>query len=453
MPTADPKGRTMNPHPVVDHSATLTPLPLVLRQGLPAVAGFSLLSLSLAAPLFLRLAWQLATWKRPAKVNQFIILIFNLLLADIHQAIAFSLNITWLIQDGVMSNTYTCRAQGWLLSTGDLACGLFTFAIAVHAFADITFNYRLGRGSFLVAVTGLWIIDYVFALIGLCLHPHDYYVRNGAWCWVNLKYVDLRLWVSAHPIRSVLHVLGHWLILNLWLSKLQYFWVILFEFGTVFLYGLTFVILRSRIATGFYAMTPSLQRNAQTAAKLMICYPAIYVFCTLPLIIARLSGIRGAKTTLQELVVVGAILVSNGWLDVLVYAITRRALASGEDLPTEHHGTLETFRLCPGGHFGTTTTCEGLNSHHNRFIWVCDGADQRKHESIGESIEAGRVRVTRGVDVWSELDRLPRHISRLAHIYPVRNESDMTKDAVEELSLRFFTNHPSSMDGEDQIAP
>ncbi|KAF2765401.1 hypothetical protein EJ03DRAFT_280067 [Teratosphaeria nubilosa] len=413
----------MDPHPVVDHSGTLTPLPLVLRQGLSAVVGFSLLSLSLAAPLFLRLAWQLATWKKTAKVNQFIILIFNLLLADIHQAIAFSLNLKWLIEDGVIVNTYTCRAQGWLLSTGDLACGLFTFAIAVHAFADITFNYRLGRGSFLVTVTALWIFDYVFAITGLCLHPHDYYVLNGAWCWVNLKYVDLRLW-------------------------LQYFWVILFEFGTVVLYGITFVILRRRIATGFYAMTPTLQRRAQAAAKLMICYPAIYVLCTLPLIIARLSGIRGAKTTLQELVAVGAILVSNGWLDVLVYTITRRALVSGGNLPTEHQGTLETFRFCPGGHFGTTTTCEGLNSHHDKLICTSHGTDHRMHESIGESIESGKVRVTRGVDVWSELNRLPRHISRPEDdIYPVRNGSDTAKDAVEEASLRFVTNHLSGMDG------
>ncbi|KAK3062722.1 hypothetical protein LTR53_019232, partial [Teratosphaeriaceae sp. CCFEE 6253] len=108
-----------------------------------------------------------------------IILIFNLVFADIQQSIAFLLNVQWLVTNSVDVDAPTCWAQGWFVSTGDLASGVFTFAIAIHAFMDIVHDFRLGHKTFLAGIAGLWAFVYLCALIGIALHPSDFYTRAG----------------------------------------------------------------------------------------------------------------------------------------------------------------------------------------------------------------------------------------------------------------------------------
>ncbi|KAK5114252.1 hypothetical protein LTR85_010317 [Meristemomyces frigidus] len=327
-------------HNVVTHPGTLSPLPPILQRGLIAVAFFGFLSFLTSIALFLRLAYRLVTWKRKtqARVNQFIILIFNLVFADIQQSVAFLLNAQWLRDNAIMVDTPTCWAQGWFVSTGDLASGVFTFAIAIHSFLDIVWDYRVGHKCFLAVIAGLWTFVYACAIIGVALHPDDFYMRAGAWCWINTKYTNERLW-------------------------LHYFWVIISEFGTVIVYSLIFLILRRRVKESFYT-TSDTQTRAQSAAKLIIAYPVVYVVCTLPLVVARLNAMAGGDVTFVELCVAGAMITSNGWLDVLLYTLTRRALLFGPDMTGEHSRALDTFRLRPDQAYGTTTTIEA--SHIGR---------------------------------------------------------------------------------------
>jgi hypothetical protein len=252
---------------IVNAPTTLSPLNPELRRGLTAVTVFGFLSFITSVLLFLVLAYKLLYWHigkaHNRRINQFIVLIFNLVFADIQQAIAFLLNIEWLRANAIEAGTPTCIAQGWFVSTGDLASGVFTFAIAVHSFMDITFDYRLPYLAFNLTLAVLWTFIYACAIIGLALHP-DLYTRAGAWCWINIKYDQERLW-------------------------LHYFWVIIAEFGTVVVYTMTFLILRRRIQESFYA-TPATQVRAREATKLIIAYPIVYVVCTLPLVKARLTG-------------------------------------------------------------------------------------------------------------------------------------------------------------------
>jgi hypothetical protein len=53
--------------------------------------------------------------------NQFLVLVVNLLLADIKQATAFALNLSWIHRNYIDANTRICWAQGWFVSVGDLA--------------------------------------------------------------------------------------------------------------------------------------------------------------------------------------------------------------------------------------------------------------------------------------------------------------------------------------------
>ncbi|KAK4966405.1 hypothetical protein LTR97_011240 [Elasticomyces elasticus] len=322
---------------IVSLPTTLAPLPPVLHRGLTAVAVFGFLSFLTSVALFGRLAYRLLTWKRKsqARANQFIILLFNLIFADIQQSIAFLLNVQWLRENAIDVTTSSCWAQGWFVSTGDMASGVFTFVIALHSFMDIVNDYRLGHTAFILTIGACWVFVYACAIIGVALHPGDFYTRAGAWCWVNAKFSNERLW-------------------------LHYFWVIIAEFGTVIIYLLLVLIIRKRVKESFYT-TSDTQLRAQSAAKMIIAYPIVYVVCTLPLVTARLTSMAGGTVTFVELCVAGAMITSNGWLDVLLYTFTRRALLFGSDVPDESTGVLETFRLRPDQAFGVTTTIEASN--------------------------------------------------------------------------------------------
>ncbi|KAK0788093.1 hypothetical protein LTR75_012696 [Friedmanniomyces endolithicus] len=326
---------------LVNEPTTLAPLPPTLHRGLIAVAVFGFLSFLTSLALLCRLGYRLVTWKRKsqARVNQFTILLFNLVFADVQQSVAFLLNTEWLRRNALDVASPTCWAQGWFVSTGDLASDLFTLAIAVHSFLDIVHDFRLGHKAFLACLALLWAFVYVCAIIGVALHPSDFYVRAGAWCWINVKYSSERLW-------------------------LHYFFVIVAEFGTVIIYALTYLILRRRVAESFYTTSDTALR-ARSAAKLIIAYPIVYVLCTLPLVIMRLTSMAGGAVTFPQLCVAGALITSNGWLDVLLYTVTRRALLFGSDEALdERSGVLDTFRLRPDAGFGVTTTIEAGGGGH-----------------------------------------------------------------------------------------
>lgn len=72
----------------------------------------------------------------------------------------------------------------------------------------------------------------------------------------------------------------------------------------------------------------------------------------------------GGSVSFIELCVAGAMITSNGWLDVVLYTLTRRALIFGPEMAGEHSRALDTFRLRPDQAYGTTTTIEA--SHIGR---------------------------------------------------------------------------------------
>lgn len=357
-------------------SATLEPLPDVLKHGLTAVSTLGFLSFFLSTWLLFRLAYRLIRGTNKTRTNQFVILIFNLILADVQQSIAFMLNVQWLRSNAIEVGTSSCWAQGWFVSTGDLSSGLFTLAIAIHSYADIVHDYRLGQRAFLAAIGSLWVFNYVLAIIGVLLHPADVYVRAGAWCWLNNKYSSERLW-------------------------LHYFWILIAEFATVVIYALIFSIIRQRVASSFY--DAETKNRANQAAKLIIAYPIIYVICTLPLVIARLMSMAGRPVTFVQLCVAGAMITSNGWLDVLLYSITRSGLLFGPD--SEKNRAIDTFRLRPDDSFGNVTTIEasGTVKSKKRQRWNSTTDVGSPHDSQENLFELGGVKTETIVRVRSDV--------------------------------------------------
>lgn len=154
---------------------------------------------------------------------------------------------------------------------------------------------------------------------------------------MNVKYGKLRLW-------------------------LHYFWIFTFEFGTVLVYGVLILALRWRIRSNYY-QTQEQQRYATQAAKLMVAFPIVYVLCTLPLATMRMYQETTSKHRVNEtwFCFAGAMITSNGWLDVLLYSLTRRIMLFSDEPPTADNG-IESFGTpwMKRDIFGTETTCEHI---------------------------------------------------------------------------------------------
>jgi hypothetical protein len=170
------------PLPYDAESSSLEVLPVNIHRWLHAVVVLGFLSFVSSVTLLALLTYRLIRWRIKSKrTSQFVFLIFNLLWADIQQSLAFLLNVEWLKVNSIVVGSPVCFAQGWLVSTGDLASGVFCTAIGFHTFASVIMDYRLPQRAFYVTIFALWAFVYGMSAIGVAMHPHDIYVRSGVW--------------------------------------------------------------------------------------------------------------------------------------------------------------------------------------------------------------------------------------------------------------------------------
>ena len=98
------------------------------------------------------------------------------------------------------------------------------------------------------------------------------------------------------------------------------------------IYGHVFFHLRDRIQSIINNDTSKLAR----ATKFMVMYPAVYVILTLPIAVGRMATMTGIVLPETFFCVAGSLLTSCGWIDALLYTLTRRILVSN-DLSTGGH--------------------------------------------------------------------------------------------------------------------
>ncbi|KAK4210728.1 G protein-coupled glucose receptor regulating Gpa2-domain-containing protein [Rhypophila decipiens] len=473
--------------PLAIESDDLTPLPDAHRQGLIAVSVLASLSFGSSLVVLLYLTYKLIRWhfttrwrprnsaaepvdlslglaerhftgahdgtqvgasgKKPYP-NQFLVLIYNLLLADLHQAGAFLLNGVWARKNGIEVHNPACFLQGWLVSTGDLASSCFITAIAVHTYLAIVWNYRPPQRVLYATIVGLWMFDYTLALLGPVTTKNGaehggFYVRAAAWCWVSVKFETHRL---------VLH----------------YLFIFISLAATSALYILIFFSLRKResrqqsarstqrsrlpdpsptsticcrdssrdyrsdpenqissstIQTKDGSVIPrcealvdttaSTDSAANTAAtspqgsghhKAFLLYPVIYVVCTAPLALGRIATMAKVDVPISYFCVAGALIGSNGWLDVLLWGVTRKNLLFYSDVGSEETG-LGTFTFMRTPH----------DRRYGNIVWV-EGASGPQREANGNANERNNEWTTRGEDglisasKWHLFDRIRRRI-------------------------------------------
>ncbi|KAJ4415064.1 hypothetical protein N0V82_007580 [Gnomoniopsis sp. IMI 355080] len=309
--------------------------------------------------------------------NQFVVLLYNLLLADMHQAMAFFLNVVWVAKDGIFVRTSECWIQGLFISNGDLASSCFIATIALHTYLTVVRSYRPPEWALNSWIVGMWVFIYGMTIAGIASTNNGketggYYVRASAWCWINESYDNLRL---------ITHYMYIFLALVL----------------TPLLYAGIFMNLRERLrdetrsvkeralhltnrrpplrhkVSVLSAMTTSSNTSRGPAeARLQfdhhpafLVYPLIYVVCTLPLAMGRVGTLAGADVPYWYFCMAGALITSNGWLDVLLWGTTRHTIVFGPIDNADALG-LETFnfmRTPPERRYGNIVWVQGATDN------------------------------------------------------------------------------------------
>jgi hypothetical protein len=337
------------------------------------------------------------------KPNQFLILIFNLLLADMHQATAFLLNASWLHHGGIVVEESACFAQGLFVSLGDLASSMFITAIAVHTYLSVVTKHHISHRVLYCVIGAIWIFVYAISFIPIAATNNGeavggFFVRAGAWCWMNKEYENMRL-------------LTHYLFIFIAIAI------------TCSLYTAIFISLRRQAknndslnSEGATALQIQLSRNPA-----FLIYPVIYVLCTLPLALGRLLTMAGANVPLEYFCFAGAMIASNGSFDCLLFGTTRNVIifASKYEVDSTADG-LNTFTFMtaqPRRRFGNMVWIEGGRHEAEDKVaggwWTINrarGRPDRRHMSKGsrsvsqESLRGPAIQMETVTSVVVEID-------------------------------------------------
>ncbi|KAI0148772.1 hypothetical protein GGR57DRAFT_229358 [Xylariaceae sp. FL1272] len=388
----------------------LSPLPPVVRAGSIAISVFAYTSFFSALILFIYLTCKIVSWqlgrsnhkdrKRSAAghtftngpiefgpahdaakltslsrdpevemtsraPNQFLVLILNLLVADLLQAAAFLLSSAWVARDGIWVHTAICFTQGLFVSVGDLASSCFMSAVAIHTFFSVVKGIRPSHKILYIGLTILWCFVYLISLLPLAgtlngAAAGGFFVRAGAWCWINEAYGDIRL--LTHYIFIFIAIALSWT-----------------------LYTAIFCHLRRQHKRGQLG-----ENKTSGHHPAFLIYPVIYLLCILPLAVGRVASMAGKDPPLGYFCFAGALTASNGWLDVLLFIITRKTIvfAHGDELGNEDTG-VNTFTF-----MSPTPTTFG----NTIWVWSAKRDEQRDAASgwwriLGDSdAEAQRKR-------------------------------------------------------------
>ena len=172
-------------------NATQEPLMGGDRAGFIAMGVVALCSFIASFCLLSFLTYRFIFWKhyykRPLAANQYVVLIYNLLLIDIQQATAFLLCLHWVSRGYVYYPSAACVLQGWWIQIGDPGSGLFILAIAMHTGAVVLRGRQLPQQTFVCCVVGLWVFIIVLGVIPVGLFGSKTFVISEAgWVSCNL---------------------------------------------------------------------------------------------------------------------------------------------------------------------------------------------------------------------------------------------------------------------------
>ncbi|KAJ5915569.1 hypothetical protein N7466_011502 [Penicillium verhagenii] len=338
-------GNALAPRLHEDITLDIDPLPSIQRKGLIAITVMAFMSFLATGSLLAFITYRLIFWRgsytRYIGYNQYIILIYNLVLADFQQSLAFLICLKWIATDKIKSGTAACFLQGLWLQIGDPGSGLFVLAIAIHTFLLVVWGRKMSYRTFIMFVCGVWAFIAVIVIIPIAKYGADVFVPSGAWCWINADYETVRLWT-------------------------HYIWIFFAEFGTVCLYAIMYFQLRRQISQSSILGNSQLEslKRLRRVVGYMTIYPIVYIVLSLPLAAGRMATANGSTPSLTFFCCAGAIMTSSGLVDVVLYTLTRRNLIIDSEPSQDHsYGKFASSKGRRGDHL-TTITAEPKSRKH-----------------------------------------------------------------------------------------
>ncbi|KAG0146383.1 hypothetical protein CROQUDRAFT_62973 [Cronartium quercuum f. sp. fusiforme G11] len=253
------------------------------------------------------------------------IMFMNLVLADLIQALGFGLNHHWAgnFESPCLSGTCarTCTFQGVLIQLGDVASAFSNLMIAIQTYVILIFSWRLPIWSAWASILVVWISSLLLAnlpptLIGGWSGERPFYAWTGAWCWINELYSPLRLY-------------------------LHYVWLFFSAFSSIILYGHLFWHLRRHFRNSgglnykdCSLATYAIRKRLERRARAMLIYPIAFMIMIGPLSAFRVASLAGHDWGTTAAAVSGSLYCLTGFVDVLIFGITRSIIgfpALGED--------------------------------------------------------------------------------------------------------------------------
>lgn len=142
-----------------------------------------LLSASSTLTLLVILTYRLFTSSGRANItrNQNILLIYNLLVADLQQSLSFVISFYWESRNAIVAPHPACFAQGWLIQMGNVSSGFWIMAIALHTFHTLVNGKQLPHRDFVTITVGIWVFAILLAVISPAKFGYEAFVSAGAW--------------------------------------------------------------------------------------------------------------------------------------------------------------------------------------------------------------------------------------------------------------------------------
>ncbi|KAJ9490936.1 hypothetical protein VN97_g2314 [Penicillium thymicola] len=283
----------------------IDPLPPIQRNGLIAVSCVASVSLVAICSVLFFLTYRFIFWRRYYRryigYNQYVVLVYNLAIADLIQGLGFIVSLRWIATNSIHASDASCFIQGIWLQAGNPMSGVFVFAISAFSFLHIVLDFQLGHRKFVGVIVGLWMFGVLMVVIPIATVGRYIWLPSVAWCWITTQHPALRLWT-------------------------HYFWIFAAQFLTLLLHSIMFIHLQRRIADcvtvgGFN--TDSLRRLKRVNSY-MVLYPVVYITLTLPLAVGRMASTSGHTPSATYFCVAGSMMALSGLCDTILYTLTRK---------------------------------------------------------------------------------------------------------------------------------
>lgn len=120
-------------------------------------------------------------YRRYIGYNQYVVLMYNLALADFIQGLGFIVSLQWISQNSLHATDPACFLQGIWLQIGDPMSGMFVLAIALHTFMHVSLGRQLSHQVFVAIVVGLWVFGVILVIIPIAIYGQYVWMPSVAW--------------------------------------------------------------------------------------------------------------------------------------------------------------------------------------------------------------------------------------------------------------------------------